>query len=678
MSRRAARILTTGLAVAVLLAGGHAPIPPAAVAHAGEASPAPATPATGDAASEEQARNVVERYLVRWRTQSYERMHELLAAADRGHYTKIGFARQHRAFADAVGLTGLDADLESLERVSRLPEERPTDVPAPTPSEPSGPGALDPDGIVAGPVPALRARVELTFHTTAFGDLEINRIIDLTQGADGWAVRWTPELLFPALGTTGGTFRLEEGPLPIRGRILAADGTVLAQTRADGIRVYPQETLAGQTIGYATPLTAEQVAAQPAAGRYQAGQLVGRRGVEASAEVQLRGRTARALVAEPFGGTPLRVLDRRAIPSADVHLTIQPDIQRSAENALAGRPEAATAVVDPRSGDVWALASAPAFNPNAMTLGTTLAGASLAAPSAAQMRNNAVESAYPTGSSFKPFALAAALRIDVASAATRMSCLPTWNFGGVRFVNFEMHQLPGLVSLVEAMAFSCNTTYMPLSMLIYQRDRDALTDLIAEFGFGQPTDIGWVPETPGVLPDALWFESHARGSGEYVPFNSFDQIQLAIGQGSFLGTQLQQALAYAAFANRGTLWMPRLVTRATTTDGEIVLETQPEVRRRIAMDPADLEYVVTALQSVTTFSYGTATAAFAGFGIPVAGKSGTAETGGPDPHALFPAFAPTANPEIVVATILTRIRLGTGGSSTAPLVRRVMATYFSR
>ena len=96
------------------------------------------------------------------------------------------------------------------------------------------------------------------------------------------------------------------------------------------------------------------------------------------------------------------------------------------------------------------------------------------------------------------------------------------------------------------------------------------------------------------------------------------------------------------------------------------------------MRRADLEYVVTALQAVTTYSYGTGTAAFAGFGIPVAGKSGTAESGGPDPHALFPAFAPTAAPEIVVSTMLARVHLGTGGSDSAPLVRRVMATYFNR
>ncbi|HEY7451484.1 MAG TPA: penicillin-binding transpeptidase domain-containing protein, partial [Candidatus Limnocylindria bacterium] len=438
------------------------------------------------------------------------------------------------------------------------------------------------------------------------------------------------------------------------------------------------DTLAGQTVGYATPLTAEEAEARPAIDAYQAGQVAGRRGMEAGAEALLRGRPALTLMAQPYGGIARRVLIREEVPGADVRLTIQPDLQRSAEAALAGYPEAATAVVDPNSGDIWALASMPAFNPNAMTIGTTISGVPLGQPSAAQMENNALETAYPTGSSFKPFTLAAALQAGVATPATRMSCLPTWNFGGVTFVNFELHQLAGLVSLVEAMAFSCNTTYMPLSMIIYEHDQHALTNLISTFGFGKLTGIGWLPESPGVLPDALYFEGHPRGSGQYVPFNSFDQIQLSIGQGSFLGTPLQLALAYVAFANRGTLWAPRLVTTATAPNGEVLFETRPEVRVEIPMNRADLEYVVTAMQAVTTYSYGTGTAAFAGFGIPVAGKSGTAESGGPDPHALFPAFAPTANPEIVVATLLARVHLGTGGSDSAPLVRRVMATYFNR
>ena len=84
------------------------------------------------------------------------------------------------------------------------------------------------------------------------------------------------------------------------------------------------------------------------------------------------------------------------------------------------------------------------------------------------------------------------------------------------------------------------------------------------------------------------------------------------------------------------------------------------------------------MRAVVTYSYGTGTAAFAGFGIPVAGKSGTAESGGPDPHAWFPAIAPAANPRISVATVLVRFPLGTGGDFAAPLVRRVMAQFFSQ
>jgi penicillin-binding protein 2 len=643
-----------------------------------------------------QPRAAVELFLTMWRIRDYDHMHDVMAAADRERYTRVGFADLHARFAEVIGLTGMQLAVGSPRAAARPPEARPPDLPAPPAppapvtqpqlaplrfARPPVPGsspapAIDPEGVVLGPVPGQAVPVRLTFQSTLFGDIVLDRVVELTRGARGWEVRWTPAFLFPELGATGGTFSLDRSPLPARGRILAADGTVLAETRADGVRVYPQETLAGQTVGYATPLAEAEAAARPAADGYAAGQVAGRLGVEAGAESLLRGRAAFSVLAAPYGGAAQPVVERTAIPGADVTLTLRPVLQRTAEAALAPYTEAATAVVDPHTGDIWALASAPAFNPNSMTLGTTLAGVPVGAPSASQLINHATASAYPTGSSFKPFTLAAALQIGAATPATRMPCQPTWDLQGFTFQNYLYHLLPGTVSLVEAMAFSCNTTYMPLSMVVYDHDVDALTDLIADFGFGQPTGIGWVSEAAGVLPDGLWFEKHPRSSGAYVPFGPFDQVQLAIGQGSFLGTQLQMALAYAAFANRGTLWMPRLVARATGPNGESLLVTRPEVRRRIAMTPDQMEYLVTALEAVTTYSYGTGTAAFAGFGVPVAGKSGTAETGGPDPHALFPAFAPSDDPQIVVATLLARVHLGTGGSDAAPLVRRVMAAHF--
>jgi penicillin-binding protein 2 len=222
------------------------------------------------------------------------------------------------------------------------------------------------------------------------------------------------------------------------------------------------------------------------------------------------------------------------------------------------------------------------------------------------------------------------------------------------------------------MAFSCNTTYMPLSLEVYEAEETALTDLLFEFGFGAATGIGFLVEETGIVPDDAWLAANGRGG-----YSGFEQIQLSIGQGAFLGTPLQLANAYAAIGNGGTLWQPHIVTSATLPDGTVVEEVEPTVVREISVAAADLAFVTDTLEAVTTLPYGTGTAAFAGFGVPVAGKSGTAETGSPDPHAWFPAFAPADDPTISVATVLPNIPLGTGGSDAAPLVRQVMAAHFA-
>jgi penicillin-binding protein 2 len=375
------------------------------------------------------------------------------------------------------------------------------------------------------------------------------------------------------------------------------------------------------------------------------------------------------------GGGAVALLRRQMVPGADLTITIRPDLQATAQAALAPYADAATAVVDPKSGDVWALASAPAFNPNAMTLGTTLAGQPLATPGAGAWLNKAALAAYPAGSSFKPFTLLAALETGVATPATRMSCFGTWTYSGFTFHNYMDHTLGGSVSLDQAMAFSCNTTYMPLSIRVWEASQTALTDLVAQFGFGVSTGVAYLEDNPGVLPDQAYFTVTPRGSGRIVPYGPFDQIQLAIGQGSFLGTPLQLANAYAAFGNGGTLWVPRLVSLVTGPRGQ-VLANEPQVRRHVNVKPASFAYLGQTLRAVITLPYGTAYRAFAGFPIPAAGKSGTAETGTPRPDAWFPAYAPVTNAEIAAATVLVHVKLATGGTDAAPLVRRVMTRYF--
>ena len=118
-------------------------------------------------------------------------------------------------------------------------------------------------------------------------------------------------------------------------------------------------------------------------------------------------------------------------------------------------------------------------------------------------------------------------------------------------------------------------------------------------------------------------------------------------------------------------------TKATRPDGTVVERNRPEKAATIRLSKSDFDYITQALRAVVDLPYGTGFPAFAGFGIPVAGKSGTAETGTPDPHALFPAFAPAGDPKIVVTTVLAYVPLGTGGDRAAPLVRQVMSRFFS-
>ncbi|HEX2767192.1 MAG TPA: penicillin-binding transpeptidase domain-containing protein [Candidatus Limnocylindria bacterium] len=650
-----------------------------------EPTPVPTTFPRAPAGEAEAASSA---YLDAWAAGDYAAMHAMLDPATRERYPLETFTALHVALAEATQLEALTGSVGTAHVVALPPEPRPEDFPPPSPTpvptvdpsasaeasaspeqEPTPAPSIDPDAPLPGPVPGLAVPLDATLGSPRFGDLALERDLTWVEGRDGWQLRWSPATLFPELGEAG-TLRLDRELGP-RGRIVGDNGLVWAMTRDDGVRVYPQEALAGQTIGYVSEVTAEDLDTLEAEG-YRAGDVVGRSGLEAGAEGLLRGTPGWRLVAVGDGGTETVLAETEMVPGADVLITIRPEIQAAAQNAIAPYAQAATAVIDPQTGDVWALASQPAFNPNAMTLGTTLDGIALAPAGSAQIFNKAVLAAYPGGSAMKPFGLAAALKVGVVEPDSLVSCPPTWQYNDRTFRNYMNHSLPGLVGLREAMAFSCNTTYMPLSYEVYQANETALTDTLKEFGFGAATGIGFVIEETGIVPDDEWLAANGRGG-----YSGFEQIQLSIGQGAFLGTPLQLANAYAAIGNGGTLWQPRLVRRATLPDGEELAAFEPTPIREISLGDGDLAFITDTLVAVTTLPYGTGTAAFSGFGIPVAGKSGTAETGTPDPHAWFPAFAPAADPTIAVATVLPYIALGTGGSDAAPLVRRVMAAHFA-
>jgi penicillin-binding protein 2 len=210
-----------------------------------------------------------------------------------------------------------------------------------------------------------------------------------------------------------------------------------------------------------------------------------------------------------------------------------------------------------------------------MTLGTTLRGVPLSRSSSEQIINKAVLGAYPAGSDFKPFTLGAALQSHAVTTATQMLCPGIWVYGGFTFRNFMNHSMPGFHSWPETMAFSCNTTYMPLSIRVYGTSHTALTDTLANFGFGQPTGIPFLAENPGVLPDAAYFQRTPRYGTHYAPFNGFDQIQLAIGQGTYLGTPTAGRSGSRASSSRQPSRMERLCTPASQPSTQSSTSTEP-------------------------------------------------------------------------------------------------------
>ena len=612
--------------------------------------------------SSAEAERVAIRYLDAWAASDYAAMWKLIAPQEQGNTTFERFRALHEQLVSLAGVTGLQFLAGHAQ-------------PGVAPSPPGASAAATGSAAMGStaPEPLMEVPVSLDLATNVFGALHLERTLDLRPIASGFTVRWTPALLFPELGADG-SFGLERQPSP-RGRIVAGDGTVFAQTRADGMRVYPQESLAGQTIGYVGRVTKAELPTLAAEG-YRAGDWIGRSGLELGAEDLLRGKPGFTLTALNPARDPVPVEQSPMVPGATLTISIRPAIQRAAEAAMRRYPRVASATVDPRTGEIWALASLPSFDPNAMTLGTTLRGVPLAGPSQAQITNKAVMGAYPAGSDFKPFTLGAALQTKTVSTSTRMLCPGTWTFEGFTYQNWMRETLPGLRTWADTMALSCNTTYMPLSVLVYNRDQTALTDLLHEFGFGEKTGVDFLAEAAGRLPDAAYFATHPRWNGKMSPYGPADQIQLAIGQGEYLGTALQLAMAYAAWGNRGTLWEPRVVLKAVRPDGVVAYQSQPTVHHRIGLSKPVMDFVVSTIRAVVTSPLGTAHRAFAGFPIAVAGKSGTAETGGPDPDAWFPAFAPMNNPTIAVATVVVTVPLGTGGDFAAPITRKIMEAWF--
>jgi penicillin-binding protein 2 len=438
-------------------------------------------------------------------------------------------------------------------------------------------------------------------------------------------------------------------------------------------RMYPLGGWAAHVVGYVAPITGEQLDQLKGEG-YQQGDLVGGLGLEAAYERQLAGqRGARLTIITPEGGQVAELAKRPGKPAHDVVTTIDGAAQTAVAQALGERVGSAV-LLDPRDNSVVAMASFPAFDPNAFVTGISgEVGGRLLNDPRTPLLNRAIAATYPPGSTFKVITAAAGLEKAGYTASSRVECVPTWyGLGPSAPKNNWTKVNEGPLTIAEGLMRSCNPVFYEIGLRIDHMDPKILTQFAEGFGFGRQTGLNGLEDAAGVAPGPEW-KQKTFSEGWF----SGDTVNMSIGQGFLLATPLQIANAYSAIAAGGLLRSPVLVKdlRETGT-GAVVESAAAKELGRLPVSAATLDVLRRGTTMVAQDPRGTAYSVFAGSRLDAAGKSGTAEDQGLQSHALFAAYAPRSAPRGVAVVVLDE---GQSGSLEAgPITRRILESWVLR
>lgn len=455
------------------------------------------------------------------------------------------------------------------------------------------------------------------------------------------------------------------------------------------VRSYPYGTLGAHMIGYMREVDAETLAEHPEVD-YRAGDRFGAVGVERRWESYLRGqRGFRRFIRKKTKRERIEDLEERYLgddrqqdpaPGRDISLTLDIDLVRSAEKAMRGHLAGAVVVIDIRTGRVLAALSKPSFDPNIVS-----GGGGTAAVREAFTRyysdplkptlDRTISAAYPPGSTYKPFSALSGLESGLIDPYQEVDCRGGLEYGKRYFRCTGVHKH---VNLHEAIVQSCNTYFYDLGT---RTNIDDLAQVGGRFGFGAKTGIGVNPEARGRMPTRAWYTRRYRGA-----FRGGFTLLAAIGQGATTVNVLQLALAYSALANGGTLYRPQIVRSIETSDGTVVQDFPPRVRRLVEIDPQRLGILARGLAGVVTDRTGTAHAERIE-GVDLAGKTGTAQVSqvvhkGLEhtdiqyfnrDHAWFSGYAPSVSPEIAVVVLVEHG--GGGGKNAVPVAMQVVRDW---
>jgi penicillin-binding protein 2 len=333
--------------------------------------------------------------------------------------------------------------------------------------------------------------------------------------------------------------------------------------------------------------------------------------------------------------------------------------------------------MDVRNGQVMALGSQPSFDPNifAKTIKASDYKRLTSDETGAPLTNRATQGGYPTGSTFKLITATAALESGLITPDTILFDGGSLTVGDVVFNNAG-GAAHGALALRTALTVSSDVFFYQLG-----RDMDGRGDGLAlqrwarRLGLGRLTGIDLPAEQPGRVPTPRWRNQLFKKRLTDRPWSVGDNVNLSVGQGDVAVDPLQMAVAYATIANGGRVLRPRLGMRIEDTAGRALQQLEAPTARRLKIDPSFRQAILEGLHGAASAAGGTSTEVFAGFPIPVAGKTGTAEKGlGRADQSWYVALAPYPDPKYVVA--VTDEAGGFGAETAAPMARRILAELF--
>jgi penicillin-binding protein 2 len=488
------------------------------------------------------------------------------------------------------------------------------------------------------------------------------------------------------------------------------------------VRAYPSPygINAAHLLGYLSPITEDEL--EQAESRddstLHGASVVGRAGLEKQYDRFLRGRPGYTRVAVDSQGRVLgdsgevrgRVGDTLVTSlDARVQATVERQLRRTIQAArrtvdeVTGRTYAADSgaavVMEADTGRLVAMASVPTYDPGVWVGGISRRQLHRLYSKAAgtPLLSRATQGQFAPGSTWKPFMTAGALE-NGFSQATTLACSSSFRVGNRDFKNYESGAY-GYIGFAKALEVSCNTFFYRVGYSFWQRygtdvadvnARDPLVEEAKRFGFGTPTGVDIPGEASGRIADRRWKRAYYEANRDYYcklgkedgydfvhrfarefcvegyAYRAGDAVNFAIGQGDTVVTPLQLARAYAALANGGTLYEPRVGKAVVDPRGRVVRRIAPTVQARVKVSESDLSFIDQALQGVSRT--GTMSWRLGGFPldrVPVRAKTGSAEVYGKQSTSWVASYTK----DYVVVMMVSQG--GTGSGTSGPAIRAI-------